>query len=73
MATRITFGDSIYYGWYVYLEDGELVIGTQNRCGKELYRGEYKGDDTPYLNEIKEHYAKAYHKIIRYFENAGKR
>lgn len=70
MATRITFGDSIYYGWYAYVEDGEFVIGRHHLAyGGDKYRGEYKGEDTPYLNEIKEHYLKAYHKIIKYFDN----
>ena len=70
MASRITFGNSINHGWYAYVEDGVFVIGRDCLADYgDKYRGEYKGEDTPYLNEIKKHYLKAYNKIIKYFEN----
>lgn len=69
MASRITFGDSTYNCWYSYIEDGVFVIGRHHLLyGGDCYRGEYKGDDTPYLNEIKKSYPKMYNKIIKYFE-----
>lgn len=68
MARRITFGESVNHGWYAYIEDGVFVIGRIHAAyGGDKYRGEYKGENTPYLNEIKENYLKAYNKIIEYF------
>lgn len=68
MASRITFGDSVYGGWYSYVEDGVFVIGRIHAAyGGDCYCGEYKGDDTPYIDKVKEDYPKMYNKIIKYF------
>ena len=43
MASRITFGDSIYGGWYSYIENGVFVIGRNHAAyGGDYYRGDYK-------------------------------
>lgn len=65
-----TFSGSHFdYGFYAWIEDnGEFVIGDERgREGGILYRGEYKGKSTPYLNEIKKENIKLYNNIVRYF------
>lgn len=62
------FAGTKTYGWYAYVEDHELVIGENHpREGGELYRGEYLGDSTPYLCDIKEENVKLYNSITKYF------
>ena len=69
MASRITFGNSVDFGWYSYIENGVFVIGRIHATyGGDCYRGEYKGDDTPYIDEVKKNYPRMYNKIVKYFE-----
>lgn len=64
----IHFG-SEKWGWYAYAENDILVIGESfPHEGGDLYTGEYKGKDTPYLMKIKEDCPKIYNKIVKYFE-----
>ena len=68
---RITFDNtySIFgYGWSAYLEDGILTIDYEApREGGTLYKGAYKGVETPYLNEIKKEDPILYNSIVKYF------
>lgn len=50
-----------YHAWY---ENGEIVIHYKFY---EPYRGEYKGEDTPYLAEIKQDNVKLYNSIVKFF------
>jgi len=53
-----SFSQDYGYGYYAFVDNnGLLVIGEERgREGGELYRGEYKGEKTPWLNDIKEEY-----------------
>lgn len=64
-----SFSQLYGYGYYAYINDnGNLVIGEERgREGGELYRGEYKGENTPWLNEVKKENIKLYNSIVRYF------
>lgn len=68
---RITFDNtySIFgYGWSAYLEDGILTINYEApREGGTLYKGKYKGVETPYLNEIKKEDTILYNSIVKHF------
>jgi len=64
------FSGSNAYGFYAYIEGEEFIIGMQRSKNSEvLYRGEYKGDNTPYLDKIKENNIKLYNNIVRYFKD----
>ena len=68
----IHFG-SEKWGWYAYAENGVLVIGESfPHEGGDLYCGDYKGDDTPYLLKMKQDCPKIYNKIVKYFEENAK-
>ena len=61
-------GSNFNYGFYAWMENDKLVIGDEKgREGGILYRGEYKGDDTPYLKDIKKENTTLYNSIVRYF------
>lgn len=65
---RIIFGRE-QWGWYAYAENDILVIGESNpHEGGDLYCGNYKGKDTPYLMSIKKDCPRIYNKIVKYFE-----
>ena len=57
------------YGYYAYIDiNDDFVIGEERgREGGELYRGEYKGEDTPWLKNIKFEEVTLYNNIVRYF------
>lgn len=56
------------YGYYSFVENDEFVIGEERgREGGELYRGDYLGCNTPYLNNIKIENPKMYNSIVKYF------
>ena len=64
----VDFG-SERWGWYAYAENGILVIGESfPHEGGDLYSGDYKGEDTPYLMKIKKDCPKIYNRIVKYFE-----
>lgn len=55
-------------GYYALIKNDEFIIGEERvREGGILYRGEYKGADTPYINDIKNENLKLYNSIINYF------
>lgn len=66
---KLFSGSYFDHGFYAWIEDnGELVIGEERgREGGILYRGEYKGKSTPWMNEIKKENIKLYNNIVRYF------
>ena len=65
---EISFGAE-QWGWYAYAENDILVIGESfPHEGGDLYRGDYKGKDTPYLLKIKEDCPRIYKNIVKYFE-----
>ena len=57
------------YGYYAYIDNNDdFVIGEERgREGGELYRGEYNGEDTPWLKNIKFEEVTLYNNIVRYF------
>lgn len=65
---EISFGAE-QWGWYAYAENDILVIGESfPHEGGDLYCGDYKGKDTPYLLKIKEDCPRIYKNIVKYFE-----
>lgn len=70
-----SWSGSYGYGYYAFVDsNGQFVIGEERgREGGELYRGEYKGEKTPWLNDIKKENVKLYNSIVKHFkENANK-
>lgn len=58
------------YGWFAHLENNILTIEYEApREGGTLYSGEYKGVETPYLNEIKKEDPILYNSIVKYFNH----
>lgn len=56
------------WGWFSYVEDGNLVIGESNpHEGGVLYQGKYMGDDTPYILSLKREDIGQYNRIVKYF------
>ena len=64
-----SWGQSYGYGYYAYIDsNNDFVIGEERgREGGELYRGEYKGENTPWLKEIRKEDVRFYNGIVRYF------
>ena len=64
-----SWNGSFGYGYYAFIDsNGQFVIGYEaGREGGELYRGEYKGEKTPRLNDIKKENVRLYNSIVRYF------
>lgn len=58
------------YGYWAFLDnEGMLVIGEERGCyGGQLYRGPWKGEDTPYLSDIKKEQPKLFSKITNFYE-----
>ena len=58
------------YGYWAFLDnDGMLVIGEERGYyGGQLYRGPWKGEDTPYLSDIKKEQPKLFSKITNFYE-----
>ena len=67
-TTRRQFAGFKGYGYYSFVENDDFVIGEERwREGGELYRGEYMGINTPYMNDIKNENLKMYNSIIKYY------
>lgn len=66
---RLFAGSNFNCGYYAFVEsNGQFVIGEERgREGGELYRGEYKGEKTPWMHEVKKENVKLYNNIVRYF------
>lgn len=61
------------YGWYAYAEDDFFILGDDYpHEGGELYRGEFKEDKIPYLNEFKRDCPEAYDNAVKYFNSRPK-
>ena len=61
------------YGWYAYAEDDVFILGDNYpHEGGELYRGKFKEDGIPYLDEFKRDCPKEYDAIVRYFNSRPK-
>lgn len=56
-------------GWYAYInDDKQLVIGEEcGRDGGDLYVGEWKGMDTPYLLDIMKEDSVLFNEILEFF------
>lgn len=67
---KIFKGSHFDFGYYAFIDtNGQFVIGDERgREGGELYRGNYKGENTPWLNSIKEENIKLYNNIVKYFK-----
>jgi hypothetical protein len=66
---KLFAGSNFKYGYYAFVDsNGQFVIGEERgREGGELYRGEYKGEKTPWMHDIKKENIKLYNSIVRYF------
>ena len=70
MARTHTFKGSASagYGYFAYIEEGQLVIGEDwGREGGILYRGSYR-DAKSYLNMLKKNAPKLYGSITKFFD-----
>ena len=58
------------YGYWAFLDNEDmLVIGEERgRYGGQLYRGPWKGENTPYLSDIKKEQPKLFSKITNFYE-----
>ena len=65
---KIFKGSHFDYGYYAFVDrNGDFVIGEERgREGGELYRGVYKGENTPWMNDIKKENIKLYNSIVSY-------
>lgn len=68
------YGSRYDYGFYAWPENRDtLVIGEERgREGGELYRGKFKGDNTPYMKDIKDENPELYVSIVGYFKERAK-
>ena len=75
MARTHTFKGSASagYGYFAYIEDGQLVIGEDwGRDGGVLYRGAYR-DSTKYLNMLRVNAPKLFNGIVQYYAEQAKK
>lgn len=67
---RQNFGGGEHKGWWSYVENDVFRIGNSNSSkDKALYQGEYKGEETPYLLDLKADDPKQYYRIAKCFCN----
>lgn len=69
MAAKVDFShDGI--GWYAFVsEDDDLVIGYEyEEHTSEVYRGDFKGTDTPHIFDIMRDDIELFAKIIKYYD-----
>jgi hypothetical protein len=66
---KLFAGSNFKFGYYAFVDsNGQFVIGEERgREGGELYRGEYKGKNTPWLYDIKNENVELFNNIVRYF------
>lgn len=75
MARTHTFKGSATngYGYFAYIEDGQLVIGEDlGREGGILYRGPYQ-DSTYYVQQLWKEAPKLYNSIVQYYAAQAKK
>lgn len=65
---QLSFGDSNWEFWGFIDNEGILTIGKGGWGHEILYYGPWKGENTPYLSEIKKEQPKLYSKIVDYYE-----
>jgi hypothetical protein len=71
MAKQYTLaGSNFDFGYYAWIENKDtLVYGEERgREGGILYRGEFKGDSTPYMVNLKLENPELYNSIVSYFK-----
>jgi hypothetical protein len=75
MLFKGSWSGSYGYGYYAFVDsNGQFVIGEERgREGGELYRGEYKGENTPWLSDIKKENIRLYNDIVKYFKEHVKK
>lgn len=62
---KLFAGSNFKYGYYAFVDSNDqFVIGEER--GRE--GGEYKGENTPWLNDIKNENIKLYSRIVEYFK-----
>lgn len=68
---KIFKGSHFDFGYYAFIDsNGKFVIGEERgREGGTLYHGEYKGDNTPWMFDIKRENMKLYNSITKHFGN----
>lgn len=69
MAAKVDFShDGV--GWYAFVsEDDDLVIGyNYEEHTSEVYRGNFKGVDTPHIFDIMRDDIEMFSKIIKYYD-----
>ena len=66
---KLFAGSNFNFGYYAFVDrNDQFVIGEERgREGGELYRGEYNGEKTPWMHDIKKENTKLYNSIVRYF------
>lgn len=72
--SKTNFGDMGQNGWCAYVkDDNSIVIGFRDLPfgGAILYRGVFKGDDTPCMDKIRTNNRALYESIMRYYNNAS--
>lgn len=68
MAVKMNFGHGGIGWWAFVLEDDDLVIGYQSEEKyDEIYRGKFKGVDTPHIFDIMRDDIEMFSKIIKYY------
>lgn len=69
MAVKMNFGHGGIGWWAFVLEDDDLVIGYQSEEKyDEIYRGNFKGVDTPHIFDIMRDDIEMFSKIIKYYD-----
>ena len=58
------------YGYWAFLDNEDMLVIGEERgyYGGQLYRGPWKGEDTPYLSDIKKEQPKLFSKITNFYE-----
>lgn len=69
MAAKIDFGHD-GTGWWAYVsEDNDLVIGYDyGDMSHEIYKGNFKGVDTPHIFDVMRDDIELFAKIIKYYD-----
>lgn len=69
MAVKMNFGHGGIGWWAFVLEDDDLVIGYQSEEKyDEMYRGNFKGVDTPHIFDIMRDDIEMFLNIIKYYK-----
>lgn len=68
MTAKVDFShDGV--GWYAFVSDDDLVIGyNYEEHTSEVYRGNFKGVDTPHIFDIMRDDIEIFSRIIKYYD-----